>query len=373
MSAGTDPAGAKPDTGLVPVAEKVRQLAAEHAAAADRDRRLAPEVVDALREAGFARHFVAAGLGGSQGSFAELSRAVQIVGEGCASTAWCASLAALSSRFAAHLPAEGHQEIWGASADTFVVTGQPPMGKASVVDGGHRLSGRWTYVSGVDFAEWALLCGMAATDGEPEARFFALPRKSFTVLETWDSVGMKATSSHSVVVDDVFVPAHLSYERTDMLSGRNSWSDVPSHNVPFQAVGGLTFIMPAIGAAQGALNACVTALTGKKLSTSAGIDLVRGSAQIESARLLVEQNTAVLDDRAFTPELMARNERNAAYSADTLVEAVGLLVRAAGTSGLSEGGALQRFWRDVVGAASHVALRFETASARTYPAALLGT
>ena len=372
MTAGTDPAGAEPDTGLVPVAEKVRLLAAEHAAAADRDRRLAPEVVEALREAGFARHFVAAGLGGSQGTFTELARAVQTVGEACASTAWCASLAALSSRFAAHLPAEGHREIWGTSADTFVVTGQPPMGKASTVDGGHRLSGRWTYVSGADFAEWALLCGMVATDGEPEARFFALPRKSFTVLETWDSVGMKATSSHSVVVDDVFVPEHLSYARTDMLTGRNSWSSVPSHNVPFQAVGGLTFVGPAVGAAYGALTAATNAMSGKKVNTTQGVDLCRASAQIDSARFLVEQNAKVLDERTFTPRLMARCERNAAFTAESLVDAVGTLVRAAGTSGFSENSPLQRFWRDIVSASSHVALRYETAVARTWPAALIG-
>lgn len=361
------------DTGLVLVAEKVRSLAAEHAAAADRDRRLSPEVVGALREAGFARHFVSAELGGSQGGFAELTQAVLALGEGCAATAWCASLSAFSARFAAHLPQEGHHELWGSSPDTFVVTGLPPMGKAVAVDGGHRLTGRWNYVSGVDFADWALLCGMVPGDGEPEARFFALPKVNFTVVESWDSIGMRATSSHAVVVDDVFVPSHLSFPRGDMLSGHNGWSSVPAHNVPFQAVGGLTFVAPAAGAAFGALGACAAALAGKKLSVSAGIDLVRSSGQIEAARLLVEQNATVLDERSFTPALMARNERNGAFAAESLVEAVGGLVRAAGTSGLSESAPLQRFWRDVVSASTHVALRYETASARTYPAALISS
>lgn len=355
------------NTGLAAAAEKVKLIAAEHAAEADATRRLAPEVVEALREAGFARHFVAAGRGGSQGSFAELTEAVLTVGQGCSATAWCASLSALSSRFAGLLPQQGHDEIWADGPDTFVVTGQPPMGKGTVVDGGHRLSGRWAYVSGVDFADWALLCGMIGDQG----RFFALPRKDFTVLETWDSVGMKATSSHSVVVDDVFVPSHLSFDRADLITG-TSWSPVPSHNVPFQAVGGLTFAAPAVGAAMGALDACVAVLSGKKQSVTSAVDLVRASGQIESAKLLVEQNAKVLDDREFTPAAMARNERNVAYAAEVLVDAAGGLVRAAGTSGLAEGGALQRFWRDVVSCSSHVALRYETASVRTYPASLYG-
>lgn len=360
------------DTGLVPVAEKVSALAAEHAQEADRTRKLAPEVVAAVREAGFARHFVAKTYGGSEGSFAEFTQAVIAVGEGCASTAWCASLAALSARYATHLPRLGHDELWGSSPDTFIVTAQPPMGKATPAQGGHRLSGRWSYVSGVDFADWALVCGMVATGGEPEARFFALPRKDFTVVEGWDNAGMRATASHTVIVDDVFVPEHLSYLRADFVSGKNSTSDVPSHNVPFQAVGGLTFAAPAVGAAYGAFNAATNALRGKKVNVSQGVDLCKSSAQIDAARFLVEQNAQVLDERTFTPRLMARCERNATFTADSLVEAVGALVRAAGTSGLSESSPLQRFWRDVVSASSHVALRYETAAVRTWPAALIG-
>ncbi|WP_434448542.1 acyl-CoA dehydrogenase family protein [Lentzea sp. E54] len=355
------------NTGLAVAAEKVKLLAADHAADADATRRLAPEVVEALREAGFARHFVAAERGGAEGSFAELTEAVLTVGQGCASVAWCASLAAYSARFAGHLPKAGHDEIWASSADTFVVTALPPMGKGTVTGGGHRLSGRWSYVSGADFAEWALLCGTAGD----ESRFFALPRKDFSVIETWDSVGMKATSSHSVVVDDVFVPEHLSFPRSDMVAG-TSWSPVASHNVPFQAVGGLTFAAPAVGAALGALDACVAALTGKKQSVTSAVDLVRAAAQIDSARFLVAQNAKVIDDREFTPAAMARNERNGAYTAEVLVDAAGGLVRAAGTSGLAEGAALQRFWRDVVSCTSHIALRYETASVRTYPASLFG-
>jgi alkylation response protein AidB-like acyl-CoA dehydrogenase len=355
------------NTGLATLAEKVKLLAAEHAAQADATRKLAPEVVEALREAGFARHFVAAERGGAQGTFAELTQAIFTVGQGCSAAAWCASLSAYSSRFAGHLPEAGHEELWGSSPDTFVVTALPPMGKGAQVEGGYRLGGRWTYVSGVDFAEWALLCGVV---GE-ESRFFALPRKDFAVIETWDSVGMKATSSHTVVVDDVFVPAHLSFARPDMIAG-TSWSPVPSHNVPFQAVGGLTFAAPAVGAAMGALDAAVAALSGKKLSVTSSVDLVRAGAQIDAARMLVEQNAKVIDDREFTPAAMARNERNGAYSAEVLVDAVGGLVRAAGTSGLAEGAALQRFWRDVVSCSSHIALRYETASARTYPASLFG-
>ncbi|MEU8028765.1 hydrolase [Streptomyces sp. NPDC049099] len=362
-------------TGLLPAADKLRLLAAEHAPEADRQRALAPAVTEALTAAGFARHFVAGRWGGSEGTFGELTRAVLTVGEGCAATAWCASLAAYSARFAAHLPAEGHRALWGESPDTVVATGLMPAGRARPADGGWRLAGRWAYVSGIDFADWALLCAAVARpdgDGPAELRFFALPRDAFGVERTWDSVGMRATGSHTVVVDDVLVPDHLSFARADMLGGRNATSEVPAHNVPFQAVGGLTFIAPVVGAAAGALQAAAGLLTGRKRTVTAETRLVRASGRIDAARHLVEQNADVLDTRAFTPELMARNERNATFSAELLQEALELLVRATGTGGLGETHALQRTWRDVTSATSHVALQYDTAARRNYSTVLLG-
>ncbi|MEV5568145.1 acyl-CoA dehydrogenase family protein [Streptomyces sp. NPDC052196] len=363
------------DTGLLPAAEKIRILAAEHAPEADQRRRLSPEVVGALGEAGFARHFVAAQWGGTQGSFDELTRAVTAVGEGCAAAAWCASLSAYSARFAAHLPKEGHHALWGSGPDTIIATALMPAGRAVPADGGWRLSGRWSYVSGIEFASWALVCAAVpgpAGDNPPELRFFALARGTYAIDETWDSVGMRASGSHTVVVGDAFVPRHLSFARADMLTGRNATSSLACHQVPFQAVGGLTFIAPVAGAAAGALRACASTVTGRKRTVTAETKLVRASGRIDAARHLVLQNAQVLDQRQFTSALMARNERNATFSAELLQEALDLLIHAAGTGGLGEGHALQRLWRDVTSATSHVALQYDTAARKNYSTVLLG-
>ncbi|HEY9474893.1 MAG TPA: hypothetical protein VIS06_13700, partial [Mycobacteriales bacterium] len=54
-------------------AERVADLAAPLAARADSDRQLDRTVVDALLDAGFARHFVPTRWGGRAGSFAEIT------------------------------------------------------------------------------------------------------------------------------------------------------------------------------------------------------------------------------------------------------------------------------------------------------------
>lgn len=69
---------------------------------------------------------------------------------------------------------------------------------------------------------------------------------------------------------------------------------------------------------------------------------------------------------------MARSERNATFSAELLQEALELLVRATGTGGLGETHALQRTWRDVTSATSHVALQYDTAARKNYSTVLLG-
>src|SRR3954447_19495992 len=99
------------------VVRAVREAGAG-AAAADRDRRLAPAVVTALKEAGFARHFVPRRWGGREGAFADLITATARIAEQCPSAAWCGMLWAAHGRFAARLPEQGQRELWGSGPNT---------------------------------------------------------------------------------------------------------------------------------------------------------------------------------------------------------------------------------------------------------------
>ncbi|MEY9876230.1 alkylation response protein AidB-like acyl-CoA dehydrogenase [Streptacidiphilus sp. MAP12-33] len=364
------PLAAPPAVGESAAFAELLALAAREAELSDATRELSPGIVTGLRAAGFARHFVARRFGGTEGTFAEFFQAVLDLSSACAATGWCAALLAASSRYAAHLPEAGHEAVWGPNADALIATGLVPAGEATAAVGsGWRLSGRWQYISGVTFADWALLCAKVA--GEDGLRFFALPRGSYEVVESWDCVGMRATGSHTVVVEDVFVPAHLSFARQDMETGVNAWSDVAAHNVPFQAIGATVFALAPVGAAQGALRAASAAVAGKRLTDTMQLELVRASARIDAARHLVEVNATVVDDRAFTPRLLARNQRNAAFAAEQAAEAVAALLRAVGTAGLTESSPLQRLWRDVTAATSHIALRYDvTRAAANYTAAL---
>ncbi|MFI8997844.1 acyl-CoA dehydrogenase family protein [Streptomyces sp. NPDC053542] len=343
--------------------DEVIALAAERAAAADRSGQLPLEIVDALVTSGVPRHFVPARYGGNDGTFGELTRAMTDLGQSCASASWCGSMFAYTGRLATHLPGKAQDEIWGGGPDALWASGLVPAGEAEAIDGGYRVSGRWSYVSGAEFADWALLAGPRPGPGAPAPMFLAVPKGEFTVDRTWDAVGMRATGTHTVVLDRVEVPAHRTVPLAEVVAGQNTASDRVQHNVPLMAVGGLTCAAPALGAARSALDACVAAVAGKRRGAPGGtllldVALTHAAAEVDIAALLLERVTAVLDSGRCRPHA-ARNARDSAYVGKLLVSAVNELMKAAGTAAQDQAGALQRNWRDVSVAASHAALRFD--------------
>lgn len=351
------------------------RAAAEHAEEADRTGRLDGAAVAAVAATPLPRHFTPARWGGAESTFRELTGAVARIGEACASTAWCAAMFAYTGRFAAHLPVDGQRDLWDGTPGALLVPGLVPAGSAEETEGGFLLRGRWRYVSGVEFADWALIAGPAPGGIEP--RFFAVPRADFTFERTWDAVGMRATGSHTLIVDEVFVPAHRTVLFKEVMGGLNQTSQVPQHNVPLPAVGGLTCITALLGAARGALAAATRTAAAKRAAAppsaaprtggpppagdAASLDIATSAARIEAAELLVDRVVTALDAgegraRAF------ENANRASYAASLLVEAVNTLMKSAGTAAQDRGDPLQRCWRDVTVGCSHAALRPERAA-----------
>lgn len=355
---------------------RLRSVAAEHATKAETQRRLADEVVFATVEAGFARHFVPRHWGGDAGAFAEFLTAVTTVGTGCASAAWCAALYSTLGRMAAHVPPAGQEEIWGDGPDARIVGAITPSGVITPDAGGWRLSGQWPFTSAADFSDWALAAGIVPGAG---LRYFAVPRRDYTIADTWFNVGMRGTGSNTLVLDDVFVPAHRSFHGEDLWQGRGARSTEPCYTVPFKAVNGLSFVAPALGAVRSALEhwsamiANKVEITGKATrdKVSVQLALARSAAEADAAELLLERAARVADRGQVTPSHLVRNSRDYAVAVDLLVTAVERVFRAGGARGQSDDNPVQRAWRDVTCAAGHVALAFD-ANGAAYATHVLG-
>ncbi|RKT19016.1 two-component flavin-dependent monooxygenase/oxygenase LndZ5 [Streptomyces sp. 1114.5] len=370
---------------LVERAAEIAELAGRQAEKAEAARTPDLDVVTALVAAGAARHFVPASFGGSGGTFAELKQAAVVLGASCPATAWCTVVAGLMTRTAAHLPPAGQQRLWADGPDTLIAGGVTPRGSAVPVAGGRLLSGAWPLVSSSERADWILLFALAGNDsaaaGEGATAGGAaagplvclVPRAEVRIERTWDDVGMQATGSHTVVVEEVFVPEELTFPVAVLADLDAPQPGPDGRAVPLQAVNTFLFCLPMLGAARGALRHWQELTSAKLQARPAGYDpvvahladvLARSSAEIDAADLLLDRIAQLIDTApAVTRAQVARNQRDCAFAAELLVGAVDRLMRASGAAGHSTGSVLQRLWRDIHTAGSHATLQFGPAAA----------
>ncbi|MEU8891117.1 acyl-CoA dehydrogenase family protein [Streptomyces sp. NPDC048442] len=349
---------------------RLAALAAEHAPAAEADRRLTDEVAAALLEAGFARHFVPAEHGGRGSTFALLLRETEEVARGCAATAWCGMIYALSSRMAALLPGPTRRNLWGRGPDVPIAAALNPAGAARPVPGGWRLTGRWGFLSGVDFAHWSLLCAPAERGGEErELRYFLVPREQYEVHDTWLTLGLRGTGGNTVQAEDLFVPEDRSYPQATLLRGLRTPSAPEFLRVPLLGAHAPAFVAPALGAARAAVGGWADEVAqhagnGSLVAAPAAAQatVARATGELDAAGLLLERAAAATDTGRLSRPRAARNARDASLAASLVRDAVERVFHAGGSRVQAQSHPLQRTWRDVQAATSHAALNSERSS-----------
>lgn len=198
---------------LLETARGLEPIIREHADRGEQERRLPQPVVDALKSAGFLRLCRPRALGGLEADpwaamqvFEELSRADGSAG-------WCAMICGAGGAFDAFIPQQGAAQMY--SNPDAVTTGViAPTGRATPVDGGYRVSGRWSIASACQHCDW--LGGSAVVfDGEaprmgpggmPQTVVPLFPASATTIHDTWKTGGLRASGSHDFEVSDLFVP-----------------------------------------------------------------------------------------------------------------------------------------------------------------------
>jgi alkylation response protein AidB-like acyl-CoA dehydrogenase len=113
----------------------------------------------------------------------------------------------------AALPRETAKKLY-ADPGLIVAGALNPLGRATKVDGGYRVTGQWPFASGCHNAGWfwgqcIVVEGEtpAKTEsGAPQLREALIPSSAFEILDTWHVSGLRGSGSHDVAAHDVFVP-----------------------------------------------------------------------------------------------------------------------------------------------------------------------
>src|SRR5260370_25979164 len=183
------------------------------------------------------------------------------VGAVCGSSAWILGVIGVHNWHWAILPPQAQEDVWGEDSSVQLSTSLSPTGTVERVDGGFRLSRRWSFSSGCDFCQWAVLGGIVAPveQGQPpDARVFLVPHRDYAIDDNWHVMGLCATGSKDIVVDDAFVPEYRTHSYQDAFHLKHPGTAInhaPLYRLPFGLVFANGITAPAIGAALGALEA----------------------------------------------------------------------------------------------------------------------
>jgi indole-3-acetate monooxygenase len=175
----------------------------------DTNGRLAPSTVAALKSARVFDIGVPVELGGLEFSPRQVIQVIERVTEMDASTGWVVmALQMITGTTAAYLGDEATAELFSGPDYPLMAGHGTKFGQAKRVEGGYRISGRWHFASGSQLAD---VIHTAAVDDDGEPLIFTLPKSSCTMIDNWDVMGLRATSSHDYTIDDVFVPDAYVY------------------------------------------------------------------------------------------------------------------------------------------------------------------
>jgi 3-hydroxy-9,10-secoandrosta-1,3,5(10)-triene-9,17-dione monooxygenase len=345
-------------------------------------RRLPPETVGDLHDAGLFRIVQPKRVGGLELDYVALVDCADAIGQGDASVAW--NLANLASHhwMLAMFDQRAQDLVWDKDPDALIASSFIfPAGRARKVDGGYLLRGSWPFSSGVDSSEWNMLASVVSSDDEAdgiEYRIFLLNKSDYKILDTWNSAGLRGTGSNDVEVKDAFVAEAMTLAVSDLDGGPTPGSGVnpnPLYALPVFSLFPYVLSGVALGNAQACLDDYIE-VAQHRASTynraklgdlqSTQIKIAEASAKIDAARLIMRSACieAMADGRrGHVPDIAAKTKsrRDGAYSVNLCTEAVSLLFAASGARGLSTAGVLQRQFRDAHAINSHIAFNFDAA------------
>ena len=361
---------------IVERASSAAKLAAEHASRHDRDRTFPVEGLAELARNGYLGLAVPEKLGGASATVADLVLGNAALARGDASLALVVAMhAALLGRVRdaavwpdSHLERVGREVVSardGTGALINSLASEPEMGspsrgglprsRAVRHENGWVLNGRKTFSSGAPVLRWGVIsAAVRVDDAAAYLGNFLVPLSAAGVRiePTWDTLGMRATGSHTIILEDVEVELEAEVPRP--LAGGD--------NLPHERAWSLSVAAVYLGVAEAAREYAIQfarerkplALGGKSIAT---LPNIRERAGRMDLLLFQARGLLVSTARAWDATPSASMEAAlAAAKVTTTNHAVAIAeeaMRLVGGSSLDRASPLERHFRDVRGGLHH--------------------
>jgi alkylation response protein AidB-like acyl-CoA dehydrogenase len=359
---------------LIERARKLAPVLRERAQASGEARRIPAETIKDLWDAELCYLLKPKKFGGPEVRVDTVFEIASELSRGDGSAGWVWTVMGVHDLFVALFPEKAQREYWEKDR-TLSASSFAPSGKIEPVPGGVKLSGKWSFCSGVDNAQWMILgafAGMLSTEPPiPDIRFLLLPIGDVKIIDDWNVMGLRGTGSKSVVVEGVFVPEHRIVKNDDLANGKAPGCQVhdsPLYRAPAWAIFPFCITSPATGMGRGAFDAYIAEMRAREsafdhaaLSKKPNIQLrlAEAGALIDAADLLYKRSLketidTIMSGGQLSLEVRVRNRRDQGYSVVMLQKATELLLGAQGGKGIFEGNPVQRSFRDLRALAGHI-------------------
>jgi alkylation response protein AidB-like acyl-CoA dehydrogenase len=223
------------------LSEELLQRCAQRAVGYDRENRFFFEDFEELREAGYLLAAVPKEFGGLGLALSEICQEQRRLARRSAPTALGLNMHLTATGIAADLWHNGdNSQVWvleeavrgAVFAYAYSEGGNDleviySLSKAERVDGGYRFFGHRHFGSLTPVWTWLNTYGvdLANPDG-PRIVHAVMPRDAsgYRIVETWDTLGMRATASHDTILEGAFVPdRHVLRVRKPGFSGADAF------------------------------------------------------------------------------------------------------------------------------------------------------
>ena len=328
---------------------------------------LPQSTVDAIYDSGLFSFKTPQVLGGAEADAMIQMDVIEAASRIESAAGWCLMIGAGSlSGMAAFLPNEAIDEIFVGGTAPKTAGVAAPTGKATLVEGGYRVSGRWAFASGIRHSQWVGFGAMVA-DGNSTLQQvrMVVPTSQVQIHDNWDVLGLRGTGSCEFSLSDVFVPQRFTWGGTEakpLRGGPNFLLGRPG----MQTTGHCGF---ALGVGRRALDA-VTELAKQKKRGYRGNEVLvadRGSFQrflgesdlrLRAAKALCMETIeeaweSVCQGITPPPPLQIRLRASGTYSTTEASDIVSQAFRFGGGTAMYNTHILQKCLRDINASAQH--------------------
>ncbi len=344
-------------------------------------RRLPDAAWKAMLEGGFLRALQPKRWGGAEVPLVEFVEMVIELSAANPSAGWVAGVIGVHPWQLALFDDQAQQTMWAAEPARMHSSSYNPTGTAERVDGGFRVSGRWSFSSGCDHCDGVNLGAIVRSGGGgdggdaviPDFRSFLLLPGEYRIEDNWHVAGLRGTGSKDIVVDGVVVPefrtqSHVDYALGAPLPGQ-TLNDGVLYRLPWSVVFNIALAASVVGSARGFVDTWIAETRNRVITGGLRLaDDPLTQRRLAEAVWYLDAATAMLTsvaadltaraERLATPTMAERGRYrwNVNRACELLGHAVVELMHAASGRSIYLDHPLQARFQDIQGALGHAFL-----------------